>query len=286
MSNTFVIKKANKLAKKLRIGFSAPSGGGKTMSALLCAYGLVGDWDKIVVIDTERESASLYADLGSFSILPLSKPYTPERYINAIRECENADFEVIIIDSTSHEWNSSGGILEIVADLGGEYRHWKTVTPRHNAFIDAILTSKCHVFCTTRRKEGYTMTTGEGGKAKVVKLGLEEVQRNDFSYEMDLVFDIEQNHYASSSKDRTMLFPSNESILITEETGKTLRDWAAKGRSMLDDAMDLLRATTDRKSFLTVYKSYPSLHNNADFIALGKQKDLDFPKVQKEAVNE
>ena len=158
--NKFIIRKANKLAKKLRISFSAPSGGGKTMSALLCAYGLTGDWTKIVVIDTERESSSLYADLGEYSTLALDKPYSPERYIDAIKQCENAGFEVVIIDSISHEWMGAGGILQIVESLGGEYRNWRTVTPRHDAFINTILTSKAHVFCTARRKEEYTMTSG------------------------------------------------------------------------------------------------------------------------------
>ncbi len=145
---SFLIKKANKLAKKLRISVSASSVAGKTYSSLLLAYGLTGDWDKIVVIDSENDSASLYADLGDYNTLSLKAPYTPERYIEAIRFCEDAGYEVIIIDSTTHEWVGRGGCLEIVAELGGEYRHWSKVTPRHNKFIDAITGSKCHVICT------------------------------------------------------------------------------------------------------------------------------------------
>jgi hypothetical protein len=37
-------------------------------------------------------------------VLPLDAPYSPERYIEAIKSCEDAGMEVIVIDSTSHEW--------------------------------------------------------------------------------------------------------------------------------------------------------------------------------------
>jgi hypothetical protein len=53
------LQKAQRQQVKLRLNLSAPSGAGKTYSALLLAYGLVGDWDKICVIDTENGSASL-----------------------------------------------------------------------------------------------------------------------------------------------------------------------------------------------------------------------------------
>ena len=102
---SFIIKKASKKAKKLRILFSASSGSGKTMSSLLCAYGLVGDWNKICVIDTERESSTIYSDIGDteFNVIPLNAPYTPERYIEAIKTAEknrlmyNFLFKIIFI---------------------------------------------------------------------------------------------------------------------------------------------------------------------------------------------
>jgi len=276
---SFLIKKANKLAKKLRISVSASSGAGKTYSSLLLAYGLTGDWDKIVVIDSENDSASLYADLGDYNTLSLKAPYTPERYIEAIRFCEDAGYEVIIIDSTTHEWVGRGGCLEIVAELGGEYRHWSKVTPRHNKFIDAITGSKCHVICTIRRKESYAMSSGSDGKLKIQKLGLEEVQRDGFSYEMDVVFEVDNhNHFAHQSKDRTGLFVNRDDFLITSETGVELKEWANKGRSLLDDAMDSLRKVDSRTSFAKVWKTYSSLQTNEDFKTLAAIKNKEYPK--------
>ncbi|MBD0295273.1 MAG: AAA family ATPase, partial [Flavisolibacter sp.] len=69
----------------MRLGLSSVSGGGKTYSALLIAYGMCKDWSKIAIIDSENNSADLYAHLGSFNVLPLTAPFSPERYIEAIK---------------------------------------------------------------------------------------------------------------------------------------------------------------------------------------------------------
>ncbi len=98
------LKIAQRQEIKLRIGLSGASGFGKTYSALLMAYGMTEDWSKIAIIDTENGSANLYSNLGDYSVLKLNEHYAPERYIEAIRICENASVEVLIIDSISHEW--------------------------------------------------------------------------------------------------------------------------------------------------------------------------------------
>lgn len=163
------LQKAQRHQVKLRIGLSGPSGYGKTYSALLLAYGITEDWSKIAIIDTENNSASLYSHLGDFNVLSLQGPFAPERYIEAIKVCENADMEVIIVDSISHEWQGKGGCLEIHEMLGGRFNDWAKVTPRHNAFLDAIIQSKCHVITTSRRKVDYSIDQDSKGKTKVSK---------------------------------------------------------------------------------------------------------------------
>ena len=63
------LQKATRKKSKLRLNISGPAGSGKTYSALLMAKGLIGNWEKIAVIDTENGSASLYEHLGSFQKL-------------------------------------------------------------------------------------------------------------------------------------------------------------------------------------------------------------------------
>ena len=106
-----MFKKAERKQAKLRLALSGPSGSGKTTGALLIAKGIGG---KIAVLDTERGSASLYADLVDFDVVELSPPYTPKRYIEIIHAAEKEGYTTLILDSITHEWNGQGGILEIV----------------------------------------------------------------------------------------------------------------------------------------------------------------------------
>jgi hypothetical protein len=228
---SFTIKKAERFNAKLRIGLFGASGSGKTTSALLLAQGIVGDLSKVVVIDTERGSADLYAHLGDYSTLSLEPPYSPERYIQALKECQNAGFEVIIVDSITHEWNGKGGCLEIHESMtGNSYTNWAKVTPRHNAFIDAVLDAKAHVICCGRVKDDVVLNLNDKGKQAPEKVGLKAITRDGFDYEMTLCFDIDAKHNATSSKDRTGLFDKTPAFVITPETGEVLKQWANSGK--------------------------------------------------------
>ena len=222
------IRKAQKSKSKLKVGLAGTSGSGKTYSALLLASGMTS-WDKVCVIDTENGSADLYDGLGEYNVITLKAPFSPERYIEAIRAAEEAGMEVIIVDSITHEWDGEGGCLEIVDKLGGRYQDWSKVTPRHARFIQAILQSTSHVLTTVRKKQDYAMTQDANGRLKVEKKGLKEITREGFEYELTLSFDLSQNHLAATSKDRTGLFMDKPEFKITAKTGKTLKDWAEKG---------------------------------------------------------
>lgn len=222
------LRKAERKKAKIRLGLSAVSGGGKTYSALLIAYGLCGDWSKIAVIDTENRSADLYSHLGDYNVLSLDAPFTPESYVNALKVCEAANMEVIIIDSITHEWDGKGGCLEMVDNLGGKYQDWAKVTPRHQNFVDAILSSQCHVITTVRRKQDYEMVK-EGNKMKVEKAGLKEVTREGFEYELTINLELDVRHNASASKDRTGLFMGKPEFTPTPATGELIRKWCESG---------------------------------------------------------
>jgi len=224
------LQKATRKKVKLRLGLSAVAGGGKTKGALLLAKGLCDDWEKVAVIDTENNSASLYSDMGPFNTLELAADYTPEKYIQAIKTCEDAGMGVIIIDSITHEWDGRGGIIDISNGMtGNSFTNWAKITPRHQAFIDAILQSKCHVITTVRRKQDYEMNKDNNGKTTVTKAGLKEVTREGFEYELTLNFNLDERHNCTASKDRTGLFADKPAFIITEETGKLIKQWCDEG---------------------------------------------------------
>lgn len=236
----FVIRKAERSSAKLRIGLSGPSGSGKTYTSLLLAHGMA-NWEKIGIIDTENGSADLYSQLGPFNVLTLEKPFSPERYIEAIEALEEAGMEVIIIDSITHEWNGPGGCLEIQEKLGGRFQDWAQVTPKHSRFIQKILLSKCHILATMRTKTEYSISN-ESGKSKVMKLGSAPITREGFEYEMTLGFEININNMAVSTKDRTGLFKGNAGEVLTEEHGKQLLAWATSGVDYFARINELLKA--------------------------------------------
>jgi hypothetical protein len=257
------LQKASRKQVKLRLGLSGASGFGKTYSALLLAYGMTNDWNKIAVIDTENESASLYAHLGEFNTIALQAPYTPERYIEALKACEDAGVEVIIIDSITHEWDGKGGCLDIQTALGGKYQDWAKVTPRHQAFVDAILQSKCHVITTVRRKQDYDMVK-EGNKTTVVKMGTKEVTREGFEYELTVNFEfLNDKHLVKASKDRTGLFSEKPEFIINEETGRTILNWCATGEDP-NAERDLLA------------KEYKQLLSNDEVFTEDEQRQLAY----------
>lgn len=233
-----LLRKATRKKAKIRLGLSAVSGGGKTYSAILIAKGLCGDLSKVAIIDTENNSADLYAHLGDYNVLSLAPPYNPERYIEAITACETAGMEVIIIDSITHEWDGKGGCLAIQEQMGGRYQDWAKVTPRHQAFIDAIISSKCHIITTVRRKQDYEMTKDSNGKVKVEKAGLKEVTREGFEYELTVNLEMDVRHNATVSKDRTGLFMGKPSFIPSEQTGVTIAEWCESGIDTIDEVKE------------------------------------------------
>lgn len=223
--------KATRKKAKLRLALTSPSGGGKTHGALMIAKGLGG---RIALIDTERGSASLYEHLCEFDVLELEPPFSPERYIEAIKAAEKAGYDVCIIDSTTHEWSGTGGCLEINEQVaaakfrGNTWSAWNETTPRHRAFIDAMVQSKMHIIATGRSKTETAQQQGDNGKKTVVKLGLKTEQRDGFEYEFTAVLDIvHDGHWATASKDRTGLFSAPH--VISEDTGKRLLNWLESG---------------------------------------------------------
>lgn len=243
------LQKAKRSQVKIKIALAGVSGSGKTMSSLLLAYGIVKAahpdwtdiqcWEKICVIDTENGSASLYADktvgnytIGEFYTLPMKAPFEPAKYIEYIHAAEQANIEVLIIDSTSMAWVGEGGSLDkqgkIAARTGNSYTAWRDVTPEHNKMIDAILQSSCHVICNFRAKQEYLQTKDNNGKTVIKNMGLGLQFRDSVEYELSTLLMIDSDHVANATKDRTGLF-DGKYFVISPDTGKEIYAWLSSG---------------------------------------------------------
>jgi hypothetical protein len=269
------LQQAQRHQVKLRLGLSGASGFGKSYSALLLAYGITNDWSKIAIIDTENNSASLYSHLGNYNVLTLNEPYSPERYIEAINTCERASMEVIIIDSITHEWSGKGGCLQIHEDLGGTFQMWAKVTPRHQAFIDAILGSKSHIITTVRRKMDYSLDITSNGKTKVIKHGTKEVTREGFEYELTVNFEfINDKHLVSASKDRTGLFMGKPEFVINSSTGKRLLEWCNQGVSV-QDIIQQINSTFSIDDLRQLYQKYGTINEQIKSLIMIRKSEIE-----------
>ena len=247
------LKKAQRSKAFLKLGMAAPSGGGKTLGALLIGYGLMKEkypkesddalWGKIAIIDTENGSGELYVGsqvagesnikIGEYSAITLNAPFEADKYTGAIQLCEDNGIEVCIIDSTTHLWSGEGGLLEqqgnVAKRIGNSYTAWREITPQHNRFVEKMLQSKLHIIATMRSKQEYVQEKDQKtNKTTVKKLGLEPEQRKGMEYEFTTFLDIDADHTAFGSKDRTSMF-DQKYFTITPKIGHQLMKWLEGG---------------------------------------------------------
>lgn len=231
--------KVTREKSKLRLALAGSSGSGKTLSALLIAYGITEDWEKIALIDTEHGRARFYAnrsDLGTGEFLyqEMTAPFSPEKYIQMVQEgAETVGSDgVVIIDSFSHAWDNEGGVLDIKSEIAKRtdktsYSAWDEAGKIQNNLVNTILSVNCHTIVTLRTKMAYAMEINDKGKTVPVKIGLAPVQRENTEYEFDIVLNIARNHIATASKDTTFL--DQWQGVITPELGKSLKEWLDMG---------------------------------------------------------
>lgn len=253
------LQRATRKQARIRIGLQGPSGTGKTLGALQIAYGLTGDWTKIAVIDTEHSSASLYSHLGEFNTVSIAPPFAPEKYIEAIHLCEKESMEVIIIDSVSHEWEGVGGILDIHSSIsGGSFQAWNKVTPRHNAFIQSMLQTSCHLIATIRSKQDYVLVD-KNGRQVPEKVGLKGVQREGLDYEMTVMFELDVKHNATATKDRTSLFSGKPEFRLSPVVGQQIKQWCEQGDPVKSDAelISQIESAGSVEDLIQLYQDHP-----------------------------
>lgn len=243
-------KKAKRSQAKLRIALSSISGGGKTVGALLIAYGLVKAehpswsddeiWGSICIIDTENASGSLYVGsqmgttkIGQYNSIDLEPPYMPEKYSEAIRLAEENGQECIIIDSMSHSWQYELDKHTALVNKGqNSFTAWALPKKEIKGMMDSLLQSKAHIISCFRVKDAYVTGQNDRGKTTVTHVGLDLVFQDQAEFEYTTHFSIDQSHVASAEKDRTGMFKSME--VITPQFGKMFAEWLQSGAQTVE----------------------------------------------------
>ena len=211
----------------LKVLFTGPSGCGKSYSALRVAQGIAKKCNSaIAYIGTEASRDKFYANEFDYDLLQLEAPYSIDKYNAAIDEAIEAGYKVLIIDSLSHEWTYLNDLHDKMP--GNSFQNWGKLKPKHNAFMQKILTAPIHVLATARGKDEWTLED-KNGKQVPKKVGLGAQQDKNITYEYTVSFVIDQDtHIAHADKDNTHLFDGRYEIL-TEKDGNSLYEWANTG---------------------------------------------------------
>ena len=233
----FQVKKAKREKIYVKLALMAPSGGGKTYGSLRLATGMAEEIKKetgkdarILLANTEGKRGYYYADEFNYDIVDIESPHNPEKYVELIDFAVEQGYDILIIDSSSHEWEGKGGCLDLHQQAGGTYQSWARVTPRHNKFINAISDSPIHIIATMRGKDQYEMTKDDKGKTNVQKLGVGAKQRDGFEYEFTVTFLIDQKTNTSEvQKDNTHIFDKEGPTILSENHGRKIIQWANSG---------------------------------------------------------
>lgn len=233
----FQVKKAKREKIYVKLALMAPSGGGKTYSSLRLASGMAeeiknetGKSARILLANTEQKRGYYYANEFDYDIVDIDAPHNPEKYVELIEFAVSEGYDILIIDSSSHEWEGKGGCLELQQQAGGTYQAWGKITPRHNRFIEAIADSPIHIIATMRGKDQYEVNKDERGKTSVQKLGVGAKQRDGFEYEFTCTFLIDQKtNCAEVQKDNTHIFENEGGTILTENHGRKIIKWANSG---------------------------------------------------------
>lgn len=221
----------------LRMLLMAPTGGGKTLAALAVAATLFDGNLPIVAIDTEYERMKLYADMvGIADYRVIEDDFSPESYIAEIDEVER-EFPgaILLIDSVTHEWSGTNGVLSIVDGKGGG--NWKEGTPRHNKFVDRLMKVQMHLIVCCRSKMKYEYSTNDQGKRKQEKIGIGPEQRDNFLYNFDVVGDIDADTHLTTFTNRCRplvdktfnLVPDLDDLRAPNQVAVTITDWLSEG---------------------------------------------------------
>ena len=105
----------------------------------------------------------------------------------------------------------------------------------HDKLVDTILTSKCHIIATLRSKTEYVLETNSKGKQVPKKVGMKPIFRQGIDYEFTVCFELDNEHNAIATKDRTTLF-TGLTFVPDEKIGEQLAEW-------LEDAAEIPKCT-------------------------------------------
>lgn len=274
--------KATKAQAKLRMAITGPSGSGKTKTSLRVAQGI---GKKIALVDSEYKSASKYASEHDFDVDELNGETDPRRYIAAIEDAENAGYDVVILDSLTHAWDATKGIVDKrkAADkFQNGFSAWAEGSALWQKLMDKVQASKIHVIATMRAKTEYVQEKDDRGKSVVRKLGMAPEVRDGTEYAFDVVLDLDHAHQGRITKTRCSALDEYFEQKPGENLGRLISDWLSDGA--IPPPSPRLANPEDRDVLLADLKALGDTRENLAEV-MGSTKLKDMTQEQYEALD-
>jgi hypothetical protein len=276
MMRQFTSKKATRQSVPLLFGITGPSGSGKTYSALRLSRGIqrvVGG--SIHVIDTEHNRSLHYADDFDFTHVPFDPPFSPLDYLAAIEHCVSEGARTIVVDSTSHEHEGPGGVLEWhdkeAHRLAEKYKSsvdaqnfpaWTAPKAARTRMIQRILQLGCNAIFCFRAKEKMRPPNRKKGERDMVELGWMPIGATELVYEFvaNALLDAgckgvptwlparpgEIRITKLPRQFESILNPNGQPAQLSEDLGELMAKWAA-GTDPFAEAMQAIRSASNQE---------------------------------------
>jgi len=247
---------------KLLIALFGLSESGKTYSALRLACGIEPDPKKRGLLDTEggqRGRAYMDAIPGGYMYGALTPPFTPERYAEAMNDFVAAGVTTLVIDSVSHAWFSTGGVLDMVesAPEKNDMAKWAKPKRRLGKLTAQLLQSGLHLILCSRAKQPMVEgPPGRNGKPTLIPGPVTPIQEKTLRYDMTIMaqmlgdgrFSIAKEHGGKCPGSMRHVFQTADGNGVMDENmGRRLMEWIG-GHDSTTAAQRALRIEADARA--------------------------------------
>lgn len=273
---SFEVKKAKRQRRPLKINLEGVSGSGKTFTALRLAFAMrrAGIGKRIVVADSENESAGLYAavridgEVWEYETCPIPRDrQNPAGYTEAYEYLVGQGYDIVIGDSLTHAWYGAQEIVDryASANKNDKFGGWAKVTPAQRQMLATLTDGRAHFVGTMRVKSDYQNVVNERtGREQMKKVGTKTDQREGSEFEFDCVArldrgDLPTDHVIHIEKIRgCTAMDGKTGVNPGPDFWKPLFDWwlsAEPTADPVEDARDRIAAAKTPEELVAAWKS-------------------------------
>lgn len=240
---SFVFRPAKRVNTPLIVGIGGPTKSGKTYSALRLAMGLAAG-GTVAMLNAEGPRGEQYADKFNYVNCNIERPYSPERFTEALLAMAALKPAVGIIDSASHMHDGPGGLLEYHAAeldrMAGptdykkrdkcNFTAWIKPKAAENKFIYTMLEVGFPIILCFRAKEKIKIVPGK----EPLDLGWQPIAGERITFETIFTLMLPPHSKGVPDLDQSEMRDPFDKMVpngkpIDEALGKRLTEWAKGG---------------------------------------------------------